>query len=133
MNDTYTPSQPNSIVTWGARLTGFGLILLGLHVFLPDLAAWGYGVDPLDANGKAYLVAAGARDLSLGLMTLYLLKYHRSSLGMFFVFMMIIPIADTLIVLQHGSAAWKVLPHAVGLIAIAIISYSAFQENNNRG
>ena len=72
------------IVTWGSMLTGIGLVMLGLHVLAPDLAAWGYGVAPLDENGKAYLVAAGARDLALGLMTLHLRKHHRSTLGIFF-------------------------------------------------
>ena len=124
-------SNHNPIVTWGSRLTGAGLIVLGLHVFLPDLAAWGYGVTPLDANGKAYLVAAGARDLSLGLMTLYLLKYHRFTLGVFFLFMLIIPIADTFIVLNHGTSAWKIFPHAAGLIVISVISYLAFQERKS--
>ena len=125
------PITPSPIVTWGARLTGLGLILLGLHVFAPDLAAWGYGVEPLDANGKAYLVATGIRDLALGLMTLYLLRNFRASLGMFFLFMLVIPLADTLIVLQHGTAAWKILPHAVGIVAIAVIAFCAFKEQRS--
>lgn len=118
----------NPLVTWGARLTGIGLIALGLHVFLPDLAAWGYGVFPLEPNGKAYLVAAGMRDLSLGLMTLYLLGAHRETLGMFFLFLLVIPIADTAIVLVHGSNPVKILPHAVGVVALPIISWLAFRE-----
>lgn len=120
----------NPIVTWGAALTGIGLIVLGLHVFLPDLAAWGYGVTPLEPNGKAYLVATGMRDLSLGLMTLYLLKHFRAAIGMFFLFMLVIPIADTAIVLMHGSNPINVLPHAVGIVAVAIISWLAFKERN---
>ena len=128
MNSNSSSANHHPIVTWGAGLTGIGLILLGLHVLIPELAAWGYGVTPLDANGKAYLFAAGARDLSLGLMTLYLAKCHRSTLGMFFLFMLVIPIADTLIVLIHGTAWWKVAPHAAGLVVIGVISYFAFQE-----
>ncbi len=123
-----TESVHNPLVTWGAALTGIGLIVLGLHVFLPDLAAWGYGVHPLEGNGTAYLVAAGMRDLSLGLMTLYLLKNHRSSIGMFFLFMLVIPVADTAIVLTQGSHPAKVLPHAVGIVAVAAISWLAFRE-----
>ena len=121
-------SYPSVIVTWGSRLTALGLILLGLHVLFPDFAAWGYGVDPVGDNGKAYVTAAGFRDLSLGLMTLFLLQNHRSALGWFFVLMMIVPMADLIIVLQYGSAAWKVLPHAIGLIGIGVIAFSAFKE-----
>lgn len=116
------------IVTWGTRLIGIGLVVLGLHVLLPDFAAWGYGVTPLDENGKAYLIAAGARDLSLGLMTLYLLKRHRTALGMYLFCMLIIPVADTIIVLQHGTAIWKILPHAIGVVGIAIIASFAMKE-----
>lgn len=121
----------NPLVTWGASLTGIGLIVLGLHVFLPDLAAWGYGVTPLEPNGKAFLVAAGMRDLSLGLMTLYLLTNFRAAIGMFFLLMLIIPVADTAIVLMHGSNPVSVMPHAVGIVAVAVISWLAFGEQKN--
>jgi hypothetical protein len=121
----------NPLVTWGATLTGVGLIVLGLHVFLPDLASWGYGVSPLESNGKAYLVAAGMRDLSLGLMTLYLLKNFRAAIGMFFLLMLVIPVADTAIVLMHGSNPINVTPHAVGIVAVAVISWLAFGEQKN--
>lgn len=124
------PSK-NALVTWGAALTGIGLILLGLHIFIPDFAAWGYGVSPLDPNGKAYLAATGMRDLSLGMMTLYLLRNFRASLGMFFLFLLLIPIADTAIVLLYGTHPASVLPHAVGIVAIAIISWLAFGEQTN--
>ena len=127
---TDTKLVPNPLVTWGTTLTGIGLIVLGLHVFLPDLASWGYGVSPLEPNGKAYLVAAGMRDLALGLMTLYLLKNFRAAIGMFFLFMLIIPIADVSIVLMHGSEPIKILPHAVGVVALAIISWLAFGERS---
>lgn len=118
----------NPIVSWGATLTGTGLILLGLHVFVPEFAAWGYGVYPLEPNGEGYLIATGMRDLSLGLVTLYLLKNFRASLGMFFLFLLVIPIADTVIVLMYGSSPTKVLPHAVGIVALAVISILAFGE-----
>ena len=111
-------------------LIGFGLLLLGLHVLVPDFAAWRYGVSPLDENGKAYLIAAGARDLSLGFMTLYLLKYHRAALGMYLLCMLIIPIADTIVVLQYSTATWKILPHAIGVVGIAAVAYCAKREQH---
>lgn len=119
------------IVTWGTRLIGIGLILLGLHVFAPELAAWGYGVTPVDQNGTAYLIATGARDLALGLMTLFLLGNYRQCIGVFLLCMLVIPIADTIIVLRFGAASWKVLPHVAGLIGIAVVAFSAFKEQQN--
>ncbi len=118
----------STIVTWGSVLTGAGLILLGMHVFVPEFAAWGYGVEPLDDKGTAYLTATGARDLSLGLMTLYLLKYHRAAIAIFMLCMLVVPVADTLIVLKYGEQVWKILPHAVGIVGISAISYFAFAE-----
>lgn len=123
------PHHP--IVTWGTRLIGIGLIALGLHVFAPSLAAWGYGVTPVDQNGTAYLQATGMRDLALGLMTLYLLSRFRRSIGVFLMCMLVIPISDTIIVLQYGTASWKILPHAAGLIGIAVIIFFAFKEQRN--
>lgn len=117
------------IVTWGSILTGVGLIILGLHVLATDFAATGYGVSPLDANGKAYLLAAGARDLALGMTTLYLLKCNRSALAAYFFCMLTIPIADTMIVLGYGNAIWKIWPHAIGAVGIAVIGIFAFREN----
>ena len=116
------------IVTWGARLTAAGLILLGLHVAVPDLAAWGYGIEPLDDNGEAYLIAAGVRDFSLGLMTLYLLRQYRGALGVFFLFMLVIPVFDTILVLRYATEVWKIFPHATGVIGLAVISFFAFRE-----
>ena len=99
---------------------------------MPDLASWGYGVSPLEPNGKAFLVATGMRDLSLGLMTLYLLKNFRAAMGMFLLLMLVIPVADTAIVLVHGSNPVRVLPHAVGIVAIAVISWLAFGEKRTQ-
>ena len=42
--------------------------------------------------------------------------------------MLIIPVADTIIVLQHGTAIWKILPHAIGVVGIAIIASFAMKE-----
>jgi hypothetical protein len=126
-------SEPvNSLlVTWGATLTGAGLILLGLHVFVPEFAAWGYGVYPLEPKGEGYLIATGMRDLSLGLITLYLLRNFRAALGMFFLFLLVVPIADTAIVLKYGASPAKVFPHAVGIVVLAVISMLAFGEQKN--
>lgn len=116
------------IVTWGSWITGIGLILLAVQCLVYSGAADGYGVSPVDERGKAYLLATGMRDLSLGLMTLYLLFNYRACLAIFFLIMTIVPVADTLIVSRYGNSLINLGPHVIGLIGLLIISYFAYRE-----
>ncbi|MEL7498632.1 MAG: DUF4267 domain-containing protein [Planctomycetota bacterium] len=124
------PPKRSLIVTIGAWLTGVGLILLGLQCLVYPGAADGYGVSPLDANGTAFLLATGMRDFVLGLVTIYLLLRHRATLPIFFLIMIILPLADTLIVLKYGTQLIGILPHVVGIVGLSVIAWFAFHEQS---
>lgn len=119
---------PSLIVTCGAWLTGIGLVVLGLQCLVFPGAADGYGVSPLDKNGFAYLLATGMRDLSLGLITIYLLLRFRPALSVFFSLLTIIPIADVLIVWNYGNSLLSLGVHLVGVVGLSVIAVCAFAE-----
>ena len=118
------------MVNLGSWITGIGLILLALQCFVVPWAAEGYGVSPIDENGFAYLLATGMRDLFMGIATLYLLLHHRSALPFFFLAMIVVPLADTLIVLRYGDSLLATGPHVIGLVGLALLSYLAHRENS---
>lgn len=121
------PTQ-SIIVTWGSWIAGIGLILLAAQCFVYQGAADGYGVSPVDDKGFAYLLATGMRDLSLGMTTIFLLLKHRSSLGIYFLLLTVVPIADTLIVLRYGNSVFNLAPHVIGIVGLLAIAYLAIQE-----
>ena len=104
---------------------------LGLQCFVYPGVAAGYGVSPVDENGFAYLLATGMRDVFLGIATIYLLLRFRAALPVYFLAMLLIPIADTAIVLRYGNTLASVWPHVTGIVGLAIISYFAFQEQRS--
>ncbi len=122
---------PSTIVTCGVWLTGVGLILLGLQCLVFPGAADGYGVSPIDEEGFAYLLATGMRDLSLGLITIYLLLRFRPALAVYFAFLAIIPIADTLIVWNYGNSTLSLAVHLVGVVGLCTIAACAFAEQRS--
>ena len=126
-------TKPNLVVTVGSWIAGVGLILLALQCFVyPDVAK-GYGVSPVDDNGFAYLLATGMRDLFMGVATIYLLLWHRTALPFYFLAMLIVPIADTSIVLRYGDSWISTLPHVIGIIGLAVLSWLAYREQGRKG
>lgn len=121
----------NPIVTIGSWVTGIGLILLAVQCLVYPGAAEGYGVSPIDDNGFAYLLATGMRDLFFGLVTIYLLLNFRAALGFYFLAMLIVPIADTLIVLRYGNSLLSLWPHVAGMLVIGALSFLCFREQRN--
>ena len=122
-------NPPNSpIVTIGSWMAGIGLIMLAVQCLVYPGAAEGYGVSPVDERGFAYLLATGMRDLTLGILTIYLLLNFRAALGFFFLVMLVVPIADTLIVMQYGNSLFSIWPHVGGLVVLAVLSILCIRE-----
>ena len=134
MNTIESNSSNNAslIVTIGVWLTGIGLILLSIQCFVYPGVAEGYGVWPVDENGFAYLLATGMRDLFMGIATIYLLLRFRDALAFYFLAMIIVPVADTLIVLRYGESWISIWPHVAGMLVLAAISFAAHRENANK-
>ncbi len=126
IQETKAPNSP--IVTIGSWMIGIGLILLAVQCLVYPGAAEGYGVSPLDERGFAYLLATGMRDLTLGIITIYLLLNFRAALGFFFLAMLVVPIADTLIVMRYGNSLFSIWLHAGGLAFLATLSILCIRE-----
>jgi len=119
------------IVTAGSWITGLGLVLLAVQCLVDRGAAENYGVAPLDGNGFAYLLATGMRDLFLGIVTIYLLLKFRAALAVYFLAMLVVPIADTLIVVRYGDSWLSIWPHVAGILVLASLSFLCFREQRS--
>ncbi|QSB14557.1 DUF4267 domain-containing protein [Natronosporangium hydrolyticum] len=97
-----------------AGLLGAGIIVIGLRFLIsPETAATNFGV-PATGSGEAsaYLATKGVRDIASGLFGLLLLaRGLYRTLGGFLLLAALIPIVDTVIVLNHGGS----LPVALGI------------------
>jgi hypothetical protein len=98
-----------------AGLLAAGIIFIGARFFVaPRVAAAGYGVLPdLDRPGTgAYLSIKGVRDIATGVFVIVLMIAGATHLvGWVMLAAIIIPLADTAIVLRNGgskSIAWGV-------------------------
>ncbi|MBB2773859.1 MULTISPECIES: DUF4267 domain-containing protein [Mycolicibacterium] len=116
-----------------AGLIGAAIILIGARfIVAPRAAAAGYGVAPdLGQQGvSAYLSVKGVRDIASGLFVLILMASGATHLlGWVILAAMIIPVADTVIVLGNDgpkSIAWGVhgLTAAVMLVTSALLLVS---------
>ena len=124
-------SKPSFIVTAGAWITGVSLILLGFLCLVFNGIAEGYGVFPVDEKGTGYLVATGMRDVSLGMVTLYLLLRFRAAMPVYLCMLSFIPFADALIVLKYGSPGLSLGVHVVGFVGLIVMAVCAFGEQKN--
>ena len=122
----------NPVITVGSWITGVGLILLAVQCLVYPGAAEGYGVSPIDDNGFAYLLATGMRDLFFGIVTIYLLLNFRPALGVYYLAMLIVPIADALIVLRYGNSLLSLWPHVAGIFVVGALSILCFREQHSR-
>ena len=120
--------KPSLIVTVGAWITGVSLILLGCLCLVFDGIAEGYGVFPVDEKGTGYLLATGMRDVSLGMVTLFLLLRFRAAMPVYLCLLSFIPFADALIVLKYGSPGLSLGIHVVGFFGLIVMAVCAFRE-----
>ena len=119
------------LLTLGTWLLGIGLIGLGIHALLdPSAASQGYGVLLGDDN-PGYIIAAGMRDLALGLATIGVQLRQRKALPFLLAPMLVIPLADVGLVLKYGEATMLgVAPHAVGVVGICVLLVLSLREKH---
>ena len=124
----HSPQTLPSLYFWLAVLGSLGMVAIGgrgLADRLGSAAAYGVPVPTLDA-ASAWVMAAGVRDLSLGLLGLvFALLKERHALGLLALVGTLIPIADGLIVVTNGPSALPyVLLHwgsAVACLVYAVL------------
>lgn len=108
------------LVTVGTVALALGLLGLCAQTLLdPVGASEGYGV-PAETD-LVWVTAAGVRDGVLGLVALALLLRHRAALPVFLAALLVLPIADVVLSVSHGSHGLAAAPHALGTVAIGLL------------
>jgi hypothetical protein len=94
------------VATWVVIPIGTSLVLIGMcALVVPDFAARSYGV-PSDSDAtRAFVRAAGTRDIAIGgwLLSLLALQVGSRVLGISFLVLTVIPASDLLIVATARS------------------------------
>jgi hypothetical protein len=106
-----------------ATLGAAGMIAIGIAgVIAPQRSARGYGIESEDANALAYVRAAAARDVAIGLVLLRASrkggkKAFRTALAC----AALVPLADMTLVAVNTGDPRRLAVHAAGLAGIAAV------------
>eukprot|EP00808_Paulinella_micropora_P029735 g16012.t1 len=118
------------LVVVGAHLLGLGLLALGvLCVVDAVLAADMFGIPLSSPADVSWVLVAGLRDLSLGLIVCSLyFSPHRAALRAVLPGLLVVPIGDAALVLHNGEAG--LLPclanHVLGGLGIAVLTVASW-------
>ena len=106
-------------------LLGLSLVAIGLIAQLaPGLAATFYGVEARTLPALVFVRAAGARDMVVGGILIYLLvrRVENRTLGIVLLIATLIPIVDALGVLQASGMSPAFILHAGSILPILILA-----------
>lgn len=106
-------------------LLGLGLVAVGIAALLvPGLAAAVYGVDATTLSARIFVRAAGVRDLAIGGILLGLLarRIESRALGIAVLGTTLVPIVDSLNVLQGSGLRLAVILHAGSILPIVFLA-----------
>lgn len=114
-----TMHQPVTLAIW--LLSGAFLMLGGLFVAAPAVAAAFYGLPTLDRSALLYVRAIGFRDLALAAYLIGLtLAGQRHALAIVLTCTLIIPVGDLLLLLASGAGRpVHYLLHGASLLCFA--------------
>ena len=105
-------------------LLGLLLVAIGVAAMVaPGFAAASYGVDAT-FSAHAFVRAAGARDVAIGALLLVLLarRVDTTTLGIVVLVTTLVPIVDSVIVLQASGLRLAVVIHAGSILPILILA-----------
>lgn len=115
----------------GVWFTALGLVFLGLHTLVvPELAAQGYGLG-LSGDAPGWMLAAGARDLALGLALLTQRKRPQVLLPLLLC-TAVVPLSDVLIVWRETGVLAQTAPHLTGLVGILVLCVMCWRKRGHR-
>lgn len=126
-----------SIHVAAVAFVGISLIAIGaIAVVAPETAASMFGVPVTSNETRAYVWAAGGRDIAIGSLFLVFLalRVNRRVLGASLLVAAIIPVGDALVVYIYGGTQGKypLLLHSLGIVYFVVagiwISRSADRE-----
>ena len=113
----------------GALIMGTGLFALSaICLGRPRFASSMYGLPVGNAGNTDWVLVAGVRDLGLGIATLALQIFEPRALRVFAPAIMIVPAADAALTLARGGSAADAAIHALGTVAIGILSICAWLD-----
>lgn len=108
-----------------AAILGVALIVIGITALVaPGFAAAQYGIDATTSSALVFVRAAGARDIAIGgiLLGLFAFQSETRILGIAVLFATLVPIVDTLSVLQvSGLHSPALVLHAGSILPMLIL------------
>ena len=106
-------------------ILGVALIVIGIAALVaPGFAAAHYGIDATTSSGLVFVRAAGARDIAIGgiLLGLFAFQSETRMLGIAVLIATLVPILDTLSVLQaSGLHSPALVLHAGSILPLLIL------------
>lgn len=116
-------------------LVGFGFIAVGVAALLaPGFAATLYGVDATTLSARVFVRAAGARDVAIGAILIGLLarRSDTRSLGIAILGATLVPIFDTVSVLQASGVQLALILHAGSILPMMVLAIAllGLRDNN---
>ena len=106
-------------------LLGIALVVIGVVALLaPGFAAASYGVDATTPSALAFVRAAGVRDTAIGAIFLALLarRVENTTLGIVVLVATLIPIVDSVIVLETSGVRLPVFIHAGSILPLIVLA-----------
>ncbi len=116
--------RPNILRT-AVALLGVGLVAIGVAALLaPAFAAGFYGVDATTLSAHVFVRAAGVRDIVIGGILLGLLarRIETRTVGIAVLIATLVPIVDTVSVLQASGAQPALILHAGSILPMMILA-----------
>ena len=124
------PALAHAMFLSGTLILATGLTALGVFCIVnPMQAALLYGVPSPDAISNAWVAVAGMRDLSMGITTLLLFIFQRSSLRWYVPSLLILPLGDAGLVFRFGGSQADAISHVFGFVCIAVLSMVTWLED----
>jgi hypothetical protein len=111
---------------WAVAVIGLALISIGpAALLIPDRAASAYGIPAETPSARAYLLAAGVRDVALGIWLLALLRLGAGNrvLAVSLFALGVVAAGDAAIVLANGGSqrGWAMGVHLGGLAVLLVL------------
>ena len=129
------PETLRPALAWIGAAGGVAMLGIGtLAAVRPDLAAQGYGVPVSTESDRAYMTAAGIRDLFVGGVVLaFSLMRDRRALGVNLALGSGIAVGDGIIALRHGPNPKRVLPIHWGSAVLCFgLAYSLLRPDGEK-
>ena len=115
-------------------LVSVGLIVVGVTALLaPGFAATLYGVDAITLSARVFVRAAGARDVAIGAILIGLLvrRSDPGSVGIAVLGATLVPIFDTLSVLQASGVQLALILHAGSILPMMVLAIALLGRRDN--